>query len=178
MSYNGWERSSAHSGREVRAAQKRQRELERLLREQAKLEAKEAAKLDVEAFENSIEVLVSVHKEMGPNWDWHSVAAALISPSPGKLTFNETKARQTVLILGKADGSSGEQFIAEARKSDEEAFREASRSHLAAESAILKRAEIAHRILRGDARAYLQAIQEFRARRFVFPWQGSPAGMA
>ena len=42
---------------------KRQKELERRLKEQAKLSALEQARLAVETYENELEVLLSVHKE-------------------------------------------------------------------------------------------------------------------
>lgn len=56
--------------REERAAKKRQRELEKLLKEQAKLSAQEQARLEVEAFENRLEVLLSVHREVTSEVDW------------------------------------------------------------------------------------------------------------
>ena len=51
--------------REEREAQRRLRELERQAKEQAKLSAIEQARLEVERFENQLEVLLSVHKERG-----------------------------------------------------------------------------------------------------------------
>ena len=54
--------------RRQREAQKRQRELERRAQEQAKQSAEEQARLEVETYENRLEVLLSVHKEQGDTW--------------------------------------------------------------------------------------------------------------
>ena len=54
--------------RQQRDAQKRLRELERQTKEQAKLSTQEQARLEVETFNNQLEVLLSVHKEQGETW--------------------------------------------------------------------------------------------------------------
>ena len=48
-----------------------------MLKEQAKLSAQEQAWLEVEAFENSMEVLLSVHKDARPQFDWMEPLSAL-----------------------------------------------------------------------------------------------------
>ena len=53
----------AEARRSEREARKRHRELERRIKERAKLSALQQAQLDVEAHENALEVLLSVHKE-------------------------------------------------------------------------------------------------------------------
>lgn len=72
-------RVEAHQRREERTAKKRQRELEKLLKEQAKLSALEQARLEVEAFENKLEVLLSVHRDVSPAVDWLA-AVSLLPP--------------------------------------------------------------------------------------------------
>lgn len=72
----------ADERRRQRDAQRQQRELERRKKEQAKLSAIEQARLEVETYENRLEVLLSVHKEQGPTWDWTALAAALPPPCP------------------------------------------------------------------------------------------------
>ncbi len=74
-----YKRFEAARKREERAALKRQRELERALKEQAKRSALEQAKLEVEAFENSIDVLLSVHKDVSAPFDWIGAVTALAS---------------------------------------------------------------------------------------------------
>jgi hypothetical protein len=56
--------------RRQREAQKRQRQLDRQARAQAKLSAIEQARLEVETYENRVELLRSAHKEHGEVWDW------------------------------------------------------------------------------------------------------------
>lgn len=48
-----------------------------MLKEQAKLSAQEQARLEVEAFENSLEVLLSIHKEASPKFDWMEPLSSL-----------------------------------------------------------------------------------------------------
>ena len=64
--------------RDEREAKRRQRELERRLKEQAKLSALEQARLEVEAHENELEVLLSIHKERSAAVDWRAFASGLL----------------------------------------------------------------------------------------------------
>lgn len=75
-------RIEAARKRDERASLKRQKELERMRKEQAKLSAQEQARLEVEAFENSLEVLLSVHKEASPRFDWMEPLCALPPHKP------------------------------------------------------------------------------------------------
>jgi hypothetical protein len=53
-----------------------------MLKEQAKLSAAEQARLEVEAFENAVDVLLSVHKEVRPRFDWFEPLSALPPHAP------------------------------------------------------------------------------------------------
>lgn len=75
-------RMEAARKRDERASLKRQKELERMLKEQAKLSAQDQARLEVEAFENSMEVLLSVHKDARPKFDWMEPLSALPPHQP------------------------------------------------------------------------------------------------
>lgn len=70
-------RIHATQRREEREVRKRQKELEQLLKEQAKLSLQERARMEVEAHENLIEVLLSVHRESSPHFDWMSLVASI-----------------------------------------------------------------------------------------------------
>src|SRR5947199_10856666 len=87
----------ADERRRDREAQRSQRELERRNRDQAKLSAIEQARLEVETYENRLEVLLSVHKDQGPAWDWAALAAVLPPPCPQKNSYHELQAKQRVL---------------------------------------------------------------------------------
>ena len=78
-------RIEAERKRDERAALKRQKELERRLKEQTKLSAKEQARLEVDTFENSLEVLLSVHKEASPPFDWMEPLCSLQPHAPMNL---------------------------------------------------------------------------------------------
>jgi hypothetical protein len=84
--------------RQLRDSQRRFRELERQAKEQAKLSAIEQARLEVETYENHLEVILSVHKECGETWDWQAIAASLPPPPPQRTSRNELRAKQLAAI--------------------------------------------------------------------------------
>ena len=55
------------------------------MKEQAKLSALEQAKLEVETFENSLEVLLSVHKDASAKFDWMEPLSTLPAHAPMNL---------------------------------------------------------------------------------------------
>lgn len=144
--------------RQQRDAQRRLRELERQAKEQAKLSAVEQARLEVETFENQLEVLLSVHKEQGEAWDWTAIAASLPPPKPNRGSRNEYKAKQDVAVLPADQKPSAEVLIEQGRVKDEEEFQSALQtysSHMA-ESEKLK--NLARRILAGEHRAFMETL--------------------
>src|SRR5882724_8135046 len=115
--------------RQERESQKRQRELERRAKEQAKLSALEQARLEVDTYENQVEVLLSVHKEQGKTWDWMGVLASLPPPAPQRNSFYELQARQRILVLRPEQKGGAEAVIEHARVEDERVFRLASEDY-------------------------------------------------
>lgn len=151
----------AANRRQQRDAQKRQRELERQAKEIAKLSEAEQARLEVETFENTLDVLLSVHKEQGENWDWVALASALPPPPPQKLTFYELRARQTALVSSEGQRAALEASIEEAQRRDELVFKRATQEH---EKQIAEHEELkalALRILAQEHKAYIEALAEF-----------------
>lgn len=73
-------RMQAEQRHEERTARKRQLDIKRMLKEQAKLSAQEQARLEVESFENTVEVLLSIHREANPRFDWMALVSALSPP--------------------------------------------------------------------------------------------------
>lgn len=63
--------------RAERDAIKQRRELERKAKENAKLSAIENARLEVATFENTIDVLLSIHKEASERFDWMALLSTL-----------------------------------------------------------------------------------------------------
>jgi hypothetical protein len=143
-----------------RGAQKQLRELERRRKEQAKLSAIEQARLEVESYENQLEVLSSVHKDQGQIWDWAAVAASLPPPPPQRQSRNELRARQNALMLSVNERASGAEEIKQAQALDDQTFQQASelQGRECAEWEKLK--ALAVRILAGDPKAFTDALVE------------------
>jgi len=148
----GWKATlkeiQAAERRQQRDAQKRLRELERQAKEQAKLSALEKARLEVETFESSLEVLLSIHKEQGEVWDWLEVATALPPHLPRKVPRLELKAMMSV----------PQPSIDAARAQDERDFQEALQVHTAETTQWVQMKNLARRVLAGEEKAYIEAL--------------------
>lgn len=82
-------RIEAAQRRQGRAALQQQRELDRRLKELAKLSEIERARLEVEAYENQVDVLLSVHKESCPPVDWMKLFTSLPPHPSSRMTLGE-----------------------------------------------------------------------------------------
>jgi len=69
-------RLQAEQRRQEREIRKRQKDLEWRSKESAKLSASEQARLAVEAHENALDVLLSVHKEQSAAIDWGAICVS------------------------------------------------------------------------------------------------------
>lgn len=143
-----------------RAAAKQMRELERRAKEQAKLSEMEQAALEVCTFEAKLELLLSVHKEEGPTWDWERACASLPPPIPQRRHSAELVARQQSCLLAPAQRASADQAISEASSCDERDFQMALELHAKLLAELQETKALATRILSGDLKAYTQAIAE------------------
>lgn len=151
---------SAARGRE-REAQKRQRELGRLAKEQAKQTAEEQARLEVETYENRLEVLLTVHKEQSEACDWGALASSLPPPRPENLWNRELRAKQRLRVASPQQRLQAESLVALARSEDEQAFNEALNAYDSERSYWQRMSELARRILAGEPQAYSKALAEF-----------------
>jgi len=142
-------------------AQKYLRELERQAKEQAKLSAIERARLEVETYENRVELLRSVHKEQGEAWDWPAVAASLPSPRPQKNSHHEQKANQRFAVLQPEKKEAAQYMLEQARLQDEQDFQIAMQSYSEQMAEWEKLKNMARRILAGEHKAYTEALVEF-----------------
>ncbi len=145
--------------RQQREAQKRLCELERQAKEEAKLSAMEKARLEVETFENRLELLLSVHREQGETWDWTSIAASLPPPCPQKLSRNEYRARQQAAVL-LTQPETATAMVERAKLQDEEEFQRDSKRYAEQieEWGTLK--NLARRILAGEHKAFTETLVE------------------
>lgn len=80
--------------REERAALRRHRELVKQAQRDQRERAKENAANEVAVYENYLDVLVSVHKDCGEQWNWRSVSIAPAPPVPAPTNTGETATRQ------------------------------------------------------------------------------------
>jgi hypothetical protein len=153
--------------RQQRDAQKRQRDLEHQIKEQAKLSAIEQARLEVEAHENKLEVLLSVHKEQGETWDWIALAASIPPPCPQKNSNHELKTKQLMLVSSLREKGNAEAAIEQARLQDEQLFQEAMQTYGVEKSEQEKLKDLAFRILAKEHKAYIEALVEFSPLREI-----------
>ena len=150
--------------RQQRDVQKRQRELERQNKEQAKLSAIEQARLEVETHENKLEVLLSVHKQQGEIWDWVALASSLPSPCPQKNSNHELKTKQLMLV---STSQQKEAVIEQARLQDEQTFQEAMQTYSSEKAEHEKLKGLAFRILAQEHHAYIEALVELSPLREI-----------
>jgi hypothetical protein len=158
-------RFEAAQRRNEREAKRRQKELERRIKEQAKLSAFEQARLEVEAHENALEVLLSVHKEQSATVDWRALARALPPHKPLRLARHELAAfSKQALSQIFPSVSGGEARLEEARSLDEREHEAAWANYEREFAQWQKLNSLARRVLVGEARAYTQAVSDLSAR--------------
>jgi len=143
-----------------RDAKKRAREFERQAKEQAKLSAIEQARLEVETFENQLEVLLSVHKEQGETWDWTAIAASLPPPCPQKNSRHEQRVKQRAAVLTVQQREASQVLLERARLQDDEEFQKASQAHSEQIAEWEKLKSLARRILAGEHKAFTETLVE------------------
>jgi hypothetical protein len=143
------------------ASYQRQAELNRMQKEREKLQELEQNRLEVESFENRLEMIKSIHKECDDFVDWqviqdteppflkghpgpseHHALQELQNYRPGFITRLFNKEENHVDALRKK--------VLEARKKDEEEYQEWS---------LLT--ETATKVLNGDLDTYFEVIKEF-----------------
>jgi hypothetical protein len=134
-----------------REAKRHQKELQRRLKEQAKLSALEQARLEVEAHENELDVLLSIHKERSAAVDWRALASGLPPHEPARL------ARHELAALATQTG------VEEAREVDEREYQNARARYETEFAQWEKMHSLARRVLAGEPRAYTEAVSESSA---------------
>jgi hypothetical protein len=149
-----------------REAKRRLRELEREAKERAKLSEMQQARLEVETYENRLDVLLSVHKDCGETQDWSSLAVSFPPPMPQRLSRFENRIKREIeLATALGVGTSREQGFAaaiqQARYRDEREYEEALQTHAKEKAAMEEISGLARRVLAGEHKAYTRALVEF-----------------
>lgn len=145
--------------RQIREAQRRQRELAREAKEQAKLSELEKARMEVAAYDNQLELLMSVHKERGEPWDWASEAVSLPPPIPARHFYNEQKVIQTLILLPPDQQKHRTNEITAAAKLDDGEFSDALKAHTEAKEEWLRLVALSRRINASECRAFVDAFE-------------------
>jgi len=147
------------SSRSARASRQHQAEIRRQLRELEKLEKLRRNQLEVEEFENTIEMLKSVHTECTKPIDWEKEANTPPPFDPGSMGPKEWSAVRRLeeyrpsffdRLLKREEQKRNQlrQEIESARKKDQESLEEWK-----------ARVELAKRVLNHDSEAYVLVLQ-------------------
>ncbi len=140
-----------------REAKNRKRELERQIKEIAKLSILEQSRLEVETYENSLDILLSLHKEQAQMMDWVAIAVTLPPVPPCRHKYNEFKTRQRLAILTVC--TNAEITIEQTKRQDEREYEEALLAYNVSYEKWSKLVCIARNILNNDSTAYIEAIE-------------------
>jgi hypothetical protein len=149
------------NSRREREIKRYERELALQARDEIKMIAAERAKFEVAEYECKIEVLLTLHKEVGPTWDWKQISISLPPVPPMVSAWHEWKARQEAISKPQISRQDSEFALITAKANDikcnqdkrqayEDEFREWSRI-----------TSLARRILAGESAAYYEAMTEF-----------------
>jgi tellurite resistance protein len=172
MSWRGTIRAiQAAERRAHRDAQRRFKELQRRTKEQAKLSTLEQARLEVETYENRVDVLLSIHKEQGDEWNWEQIlnAPPPVEPVRGNRHATEVEARRLAYVPGFFDklfGKANKQTAAFevetqfAQARDEREFQEAWSQFQRDYAEWEDERKLAAAVLTGDQEAYVRVLRE------------------
>jgi len=86
--------TSSSSSSWEREARRRQRELERQRKELARMQELERAKFEVDLYENYIDVIKSIHKDCGEEWNWQEISTSNPPEQPQLQRKNELEAQE------------------------------------------------------------------------------------
>jgi tellurite resistance protein len=157
--------------RAQRDAQRRYKELQLRTKEQAKLSLLEQARLEVETYENRVEVLLSIHKEQGEQWNWKQIlnTPPPIEPARGERHALEVQARRAAYVpgffdklFGKANKQAGafEVEAITAQAQDEREFLESWSQYQRDYAEWEDEKNLAAAVLAGQHEAYVRVLRE------------------
>jgi hypothetical protein len=172
MGWKGALRSiNAASRRASREAVRRQKEFDRRQAQLSKLMQREQDALEVEEFENYLEVLRSVHRDCAEPVDWRSLAERPEPPPPLRSDAAEARARQA--LAAYVPGFFDRLFarvelrrrqlagaIERAKAADDAGHARAVAEHAHAHQEWADMRELARRILASNREAELEALEQ------------------
>ena len=146
---------------ELREQLKRQKELAKFLKQSYEIEERQRARLEAEACETDIAVLLSVHHQSSQSVDWRALAFALPPHAPVFYVKNylaETLGNFANLKKGEGIPDA----LTEKWKVDEADYHSRHLKYQEDHAEWLKLRDLANRILAADTEAYAEALQIFQ----------------
>lgn len=162
---------AAEARRAEREAARRQRQLEKQRNDFERMQELDQAAYEVDVFENYLDVLLSVHKDCGPPWDWKQIAIRPKPADPQRQSRREDAAKEALdryspsfldRLLRRADKKRAalREAIPKARGEDDKAF-EAAKKQFASDLDDWRQiTAMATAVVKGDTEAYLEAVRE------------------
>lgn len=154
-----------------REARRRQRELERQKKELARMQELERAKFEVDEYENYIDIIKSIHKDCGGEWNWQEISTSNPPEQPQLQRKNELEAQKAFdnyvpsffdklfKRVEKKKVTLSEK-IKKAREIDEIEFKKAQEEYQQNYKEWKEITEIARKICERDINAYLEVIKK------------------
>jgi hypothetical protein len=146
--------------REEREEKRRQKELLQRLKEEAKLDLLERDKLEVEAYENEIQILQTVHRDCSDPMDWKALAYSLpphqpafSSPAYLRASLNSSHPAESS-VGGTASTDAAWELDTEKYKAICERYQEDYEDWS-------RKRSLSERVLSGEPNSYLPSIHEF-----------------
>ncbi len=158
--------------RSERESQRRYKQLLRESKERAKMEARQQCAFEVDFYENQIERILSIHKECPEPWDWNLIfnTPPPLSPERPQLrgalaqsTLDEFKPSLMDKLLGRVDKKRGklESALQLAQSQDEAEYQTIYAEYHQRYTDWNDRRELAWKVLHGDIKAYVEALEDF-----------------
>lgn len=154
--------TTSSSGKNYRSASyQRQRELQKQHLEQEKLQQLEKNRLEVELFENKLEMIKSIHKESDAPVDWSDVKN---TPAPFDIEFTGPKEQEAQAESYHYKPGIFSRLFNHDEKVREELQVQVTMAHEEDHHDYLvwkKMVDVAQKVLNGEIEAYFDVIQEF-----------------
>ena len=170
MGWKGTLRAIAATQRRLeRESLRKRRELERQRKKIQKMQELERAAYEVQVYQNYVDVLISVHKDCGPEWNWRKIQASAPPAKPLRQNAFEKKAmdrlktyQPSVLdkVLNRVESKRRNllEDVQSGKRKDDELYQRAMKEYEKAYAEWEATYSLATRILDGDKEAYLEAI--------------------
>jgi hypothetical protein len=174
MSWRGTLRTLAAAARQhEREQHRRHRLLQQRQQQLARLNAAQRAAHEVEVYENSIELITSVHRDCGEVWNWDAIKKALPPAKPEYSSQIETTQRQREAqrqpgfwdrVTGRLEEKvrASEQAIHQAKAADQARHDAATQEYEGKLEEWKTLQRIAAGVLAGDVKAFKEALDELK----------------